>query len=121
MRGTIGIVLPNLPALVARLWMIKDALAGTQFSFSETATGEADMNGWVAVEVTCPWGNRFVVHGLRQPAAEAAVSPPSADASKMELLHHPVQASFGIRGQPGIKYVEVLMNGGCSKRAAKWR
>jgi len=50
MRGHIGLVVPDLDALVHRLGMVKEHLAHTAFSF-ERHTGH--------VEVMCPWGNKF--------------------------------------------------------------
>jgi len=57
-HGTIGIVVPDLAALCARLQNVAPRLDGTQFRF----TDRSDF-----VEVTCPWGNRFRVHA---PSAE---------------------------------------------------
>ncbi|MSQ58624.1 MAG: hypothetical protein EXR36_03000 [Betaproteobacteria bacterium] len=57
-RGTIGLVVPDLAELANRLEKAKAALSGTSFSFVDR--GEH-------VEVTCPWGNRFRCHA---PAAE---------------------------------------------------
>ncbi len=48
--GHIGIVVPDLDALQARLRAVRDALAGTRFGFSI-------YDDYVAV--TCPWGNQF--------------------------------------------------------------
>ena len=56
--GTIGLVVPDLAALTARLQTVAPRLDGTQFRF----TDRSDF-----VEVTCPWGNRFRVHA---PSAE---------------------------------------------------
>ena len=50
LRGHIGIVMPNLDALVGRLTEIKSRLNNTQFGWSRDKSG---------VWVTCPWGNRF--------------------------------------------------------------
>lgn len=53
LRGHIGIVVPDLDALVDRLKGVKDQLAKTKFGWSvENAH----------VDVTCPWGNRFRAH-----------------------------------------------------------
>jgi len=53
LNGTIGVVVPELPALCARLQAVAPRLDGTQFRF----TDRSDF-----VEVTCPWGNRFRAH-----------------------------------------------------------
>lgn len=57
-RGTIGLVVPDLSELRQRLERIVPELAGTQFGFT-------DSGAWT--EVICPWGNRFRCHA---PAAE---------------------------------------------------
>jgi hypothetical protein len=76
--GTIGIVVPDLPALCARLQNVAPRLEGTQFRF----TDRSDF-----VEVTCPWGNRFRVHApspelggfeLGMPYVEFLVPPKTA-------------------------------------------
>jgi hypothetical protein len=57
-RGTIGLVVPDLTLLKQRLGRVAAALEGTDFTF-------ADRDAFV--DVTCPWGNRFRCHA---PAAE---------------------------------------------------
>lgn len=49
-RGTIGLVIPDRDALLARLHSVRAELAGSQFEFHESAD---------CVEVVCPWGNRL--------------------------------------------------------------
>ena len=53
LRGTIGIVVPDLKKLAQRLEKTAPRLTGTQFA----CTVQADR-----VEATCPWGNRFRCH-----------------------------------------------------------
>jgi len=52
-RGTIGLVVPDVGALVKRLRSVEAALGGTRFSFSAQDT---------FVDTTCPWGNRIRCH-----------------------------------------------------------
>ncbi len=52
-RGTVGLVMPNLDHLLTRLDGAKKYLEGTKFSFREAGD---------TVETTCPWGNRIRVH-----------------------------------------------------------
>ena len=52
-RGTTGLVLPDLEALMKRLHYAKKFLAGTKFSFKQMGD---------VVETTCPWGNRIRCH-----------------------------------------------------------
>jgi hypothetical protein len=60
-RGVIGLVLPDLDALLQRLSGVRTRLGDTKFAFRETGS---------VVEVTCPWGNRFRCH-----APEARFGP----------------------------------------------
>jgi hypothetical protein len=53
LRGSIGIVVPDLKKLAQRLEKAAPLLAGTQFAF----TVHADR-----IDATCPWGNRFRCH-----------------------------------------------------------
>jgi len=52
-RGTIGLVIPDRAALLARLNRVKKPLEGSKFEFRESND---------AVETVCPWGNRISVH-----------------------------------------------------------
>lgn len=52
-RGTIGLVLPDLGRVAHSLAELRGELAGTAFEFHRTLHG---------IEVTCPWGNRFRCH-----------------------------------------------------------
>jgi len=52
-RGSIGLVMQDLDALVLRLAEVAPLLSGTQFGFERLAD---------LVEVRCPWGNRIRVH-----------------------------------------------------------
>lgn len=51
--GTIGLVMPDLDALAARLQQVENRLHGSRFAFERHAAH---------VDVTCPWGNRLRVH-----------------------------------------------------------
>jgi hypothetical protein len=79
LRGTIGLVVPDLTLLNERLARVAPALGGTEFRF-------ADRDAFV--DVTCPWGNRFRCHAptaefgeteLAMPYVELDVAPGSAE------------------------------------------
>ena len=79
LRGKVGLVMPDLSALMLRLAHVESLLAGTQFRFKQTDDG---------VEITCPWGNRMNVHApdtarfgsltLGMPYVEIDVAPGTA-------------------------------------------
>ena len=53
LRGTVGLVSPDLGGLCARLADVRASLAGTAFGFTPANDH---------IDATCPWGNRFRVH-----------------------------------------------------------
>ena len=78
--GEIGLVVPDLGELQARLKAVQDQLAGTRFDWS--------VEGDDQVVVTCPWGNRLRCHApaprfgteiLGIPYVEFWVRPGAAD------------------------------------------
>jgi hypothetical protein len=52
-RGTTGLVVPDLAATLQRLARVRARLGHTKFAFAERGD---------TVEVTCPWGNRLRLH-----------------------------------------------------------
>lgn len=53
LRGRIGIVVPDLDALRARLSLVREKLVNTRFSFAEDDS---------CIVTTCPWGNQLRCH-----------------------------------------------------------
>ena len=89
LRGTIGLVVPSLPELKARLERVADGLAETKFSWKEEAG---------SIVATCPWGNRIRCH------------PPSAEFGPLELGLAYVDFDVPPGTAPGIArfYSEVM-------------
>lgn len=78
LRGVVGLVLPDLDAVEGSLSSVADALSGSAFGYRRTSD---------AIEVTCPWGNRFRCHApgpafgpteLGMPYVELDVPPDTA-------------------------------------------
>ncbi|MFC4704820.1 VOC family protein [Paraburkholderia caffeinitolerans] len=88
LRGSVGIVVGERDALVARLQAVAPLLGNTRFGWTEHTDH---------VEVTCPWGNRY--HCL-----DPQRRPASAPWSKIDLgmafvkLDVPVGSAAGIAG-----------------------
>ena len=53
LRGTVGVVVPDLDEVEESLRGVKPTLKGTKFSFKRKND---------RIDATCPWGNRFRVH-----------------------------------------------------------
>lgn len=86
-RGVIGLAVPDLDALEARLDRIAARLGGTLFAWRRE-------DGHIAL--TCPWGNRFRAHGAERGAGHRAER----------------RAAGGRSGPPGIPYLEMPVAGG---------
>lgn len=69
LRGRIGVVMPDIDALMRRLESVREPLKDTKFSF-------AAPNGNDSVDVTCPWGNRFRCHMTNEQFAPVALGVP---------------------------------------------
>jgi catechol 2,3-dioxygenase-like lactoylglutathione lyase family enzyme len=79
LRGRVGLVLPDLDALVARLERVRAPLRGTRFDYAREGR---------RVDVVCPWGNRisvgaagaapYEVLALGMPWVEVDVAPGTA-------------------------------------------
>jgi hypothetical protein len=67
LRGTIGLVMPNLEALKQRLMSVMPRLDGSRFACKAE-------NGHV--DVTCPWGNHFRVHAAGPQFGEMTLGIP---------------------------------------------
>src|SRR5262249_45957908 len=94
LRGHVGVVVPDLDALKARLASVRQKLAETRFSFAEG-------NGHIAT--TCPWGNgirayapqeRFGDMKLGMPDVELSV--PRGAAAGIARFYHP---GFGVKAK----------------------
>jgi len=106
LRGTTGLVVPDVAALTERLEAIAQRLEGTKFSFS----AKKDV-----VETTCPWGNRIRCHapgdkfgpislGVPYVEIDAAVGSSAGIARfYQEILETPATAGSDVRG----KFVRV--------------
>lgn len=92
-RGWIGIVVPDLDALTARLSQVKGLLEGTKF-------GYAVDNGHVTV--TCPWGNRLRCHA------------PAPEFGQMTLGIPYVEFSVPRGTAPGIASFYETVMGACA-------
>jgi len=102
LRGVVGLVMPDLEALRARLTAVTPRLRGTAFAFTHTA--------W-QIDVTCPWGNRLRVHApdparfgritLGMPYVEIDCTPGTARRIARfyaEILAAPAQCGAGGAG-----------------------
>jgi len=83
LRGRVGLVLPDLEALEARLARFSDQLAGTEFSYAVD-------NSRGVVDVTSPWGNRIRCHAPDAAFGKVLLSMPYVE------LDVPAGAADGI-------------------------
>jgi hypothetical protein len=95
--GTIGISVPDIPALRKRLdaLEVSKKLEGTQFNYQTLDDGRA-------VQAVCPWGNTFLIYSAVPPATEL---PSDVIPTAMARTHLGITSGMGVRGQPGIRFV----------------
>jgi hypothetical protein len=67
LRGHVGIVVPDLGALVTRLSGVREKLAGTRFGYAE---------GGGSLTVTCPWGNELRCYAPQPRFGDMALGMP---------------------------------------------
>ncbi len=103
LRGTTGLVFPDLDALMARLDAVAPRLAGTRFTYARQGN---------TVEVTCPWGNRMRCH-----------APDAARFGRITLGMPYVEIDVAPGTVEGIArfYAEVFANPGISGSDAQGR
>ncbi|MBN8889288.1 MAG: hypothetical protein BGP12_06145 [Rhodospirillales bacterium 70-18] len=102
LRGTTGLVVPDLDALAERLAMVAPRLAGTRFAWRRAGG---------AIEAVCPWGNRIRLHApdearfgrmlLGMPYVEVDVAPGTAAGIARfyrEVLDNPADAARDAHG-----------------------
>jgi len=96
--GSLGLALPDLPALLRRLASVEPALRGTRFAYADLGH---------CVVATCPWGNRFFVYPTAAAAAaEAPERPRKFPRTRMEEAHAGVDRGMAVRGEAGIRFVQ---------------
>ena len=97
LRGTIGIVVPNLNEIEESLDTVKEQLIGSRFSYKRKND---------TIEVRCPWGNKFKIH---EPAAEygnmqlglpyVELSAPQASSKKIARFYAEIMGATVHNGQ----------------------
>jgi hypothetical protein len=110
-RGRTGIVMPSLDKLPKRLEAVEKQLEGTRFGFKV---------GNSAIEVTSPWGNRFVIHAPEErfgrmslgiPYVELDVPEGTAEGIARfyrEIFHSPASVEDGCARVP-VGYRQELI------------
>ena len=97
LRGRVGMVVPDLAALEARLARVAPALKDTRF-------GYAPRNG--CLEVTCPWGNRLCCHapaekfgGMSLGIAYVEFSVPVGTAAGIARFYSSIMGASALAGE----------------------
>lgn len=90
LRGTVGLLVPDLGALAGRLHEVEPRLRGTRFSYA-VHDGHVD--------ATCPWGNRIRLH---------APDPARFGARTLGMAYVELDVPPGTSGNIASFYREVL-------------
>ena len=109
LRGTIGLVVPNLNEVELSLTSIKEQLNGTKFSFERKNK---------CIEATCPWGNKIKLH---EPSPEfgsmhigmpyVELSAPIGSAEKIANFYREIMAATTIVGMRNGSHCASITTG----------
>lgn len=103
--GSIGLCVPSLARIRERLDRAQSELIGTLFSVVEDDTN--------AMTVTCPWGNVIHLYDVSIDEEYCPSSSKGAGSSEQKMVvMHEEGGVYGphrmaVRGNPGIRYVEI--------------
>lgn len=93
LRGHVGIVVPDLAALMARLGRVREKLAGTRFGYAERDGG---------VAVTCPWGNELRCYAAQPRFGDMTLGLPYVEFSvgrgAVAGIFRFYERAFGVKG-----------------------
>jgi hypothetical protein len=107
LRGRTGLVMPAIDKLPRRLEAVEKQLDGTKFAFKVTNS---------AVEVTSPWGNRFLCHAPGERFGRMSLGIPYVE------LEVPVGAASGIaRFYREIFHNSATVEDGCARIPVGYR
>ncbi|CAM9811143.1 unnamed protein product, partial [Heterosigma akashiwo] len=111
--GSIGLVIPSLKNLRERVDVFKDVFSSTQFEIVQ------DEGDWMTV--VCPWGNWLHLYDI---SMDSKLEKLSDSPQKMVQLHADggsyAANRIGIRGNPGIRYIEIACRPGTATAIAKF-
>jgi hypothetical protein len=93
LRGHVGIVVPDLAALMARLNGVREKLAGTRFGYAERDD---------CVVVHCPWGNELRCYAPQPRFGDMTLGMPYVELSVGRNAAHGIarfyERVFGVKG-----------------------
>lgn len=125
--GSVGLVVPSLDTVRERLKRVLDnndsnsdnhILRGTLFGIVKDDENER------VLTLRCPWGNLFHLYGVDDDDKLNNNGDASSSSRKMVNLHAPGGAygphRMAVRGQPGIRYVELACPPGKTEAVARF-
>jgi catechol-2,3-dioxygenase len=113
--GSIGLVVHSLETLRERTAVALEEFKETQFSVVDDAEG--------CMTLMCPWGNRLHIYDSQDDDKQS--QGPNSDSSQKMVKLHAEGGAYGahrmsIRGNPGIRYVEVACRPGTTPAIANF-
>jgi catechol 2,3-dioxygenase-like lactoylglutathione lyase family enzyme len=122
--GSVGLVVPStLETLRGRIRIAAEGvLKDTQFGI--IVNDDDQDNNHNCLTLRCPWGNIFHIYSVEDDDKLAKMPAPTETPRKMENMHAEGGAYGGhrmaVRGQPGIRYVEVACPKGTAPAVARF-
>eukprot|EP00040_Diaphanoeca_grandis_P028589 m.165882 g.165882 ORF g.165882 m.165882 type:complete len:352 (-) comp31402_c0_seq1:194-1249(-) len=118
-HGLIGLVLPDLDALLARLAKIEAEINTTLFHYEgckDSTTGKL-----TSVKATCPFGNQFLIQSSSSFTHDEKVDHTKPEGEMvLERAHKNQHYEMNVRGGAGIKFVEFWVGTGMAKKIGEF-
>ena len=114
-HGRIGLAVPDLEACAERLRRLAAHPWPEGCTLFEAPEPAATPPAVLACR--CPSGNRFLLYSVTASVGPAATDEGAlARPTKLAKAHLAASRSMGVRGSPGIRFLEVYVAPGCAKR-----
>ena len=109
--GSIGLAVPSLSTIRERMEEANTSFEGTKYSVLEDAED--------CITMFCPDGNTLHLYGVDDDKTDGGLTSPQ----KMTNMHSEGSVygpRMAVRGQPGIRFVEIACRSGTAGRIAKF-
>lgn len=104
--GSIGLTVPSLQNIKDRIPLAQTDLEGTLFAINDESDDKI-------MKITCPYGNIFNLYDISIDDDYSSTIDDATTQSKQKMVNmHALGGAYGahrmaVRGQPGIRYVEI--------------
>jgi len=110
--GSIGLTVPSLSTIRQRTREAADLFEGTQFAVLNDSDD--------CITLSCPWGNTINLYGVVDDDTDSSTINSRQKMTNMHADGAVYGPRMAVRGQPGIRYIEIACRPGTSSRIANF-